>query len=233
MFSVNNKPAFELPYSEISNTQLAGKTEVALEFSLPQDGDETGTNGHLGGARARGKKAGGSEDQLVEMRFYIPGTAKKKEDAGSGDESNAEEEVEEQNAANLFYETLLDRADIGNVAGESFATFSEVLFLTPRGRYDVDMYESSFRLRGKTYDYKIQYQAIRKFFLLPKPDDLHYLITIGIDPPLRQGQTRYPFLVMQFKRDEEVELDLNMSQYVSAVLSCRYSLLTAMKGNTG
>ena len=74
------------------------------------------------------------------------------------------------------------------------------------------MYEKSFRLRGKTYDYKIQYESMKKFMLLPKPDDLHYLITIGLDPPLRQGQTRYPFLVMQFKKDEEVNLDLNMTE---------------------
>jgi structure-specific recognition protein 1 len=48
--------------------------------------------------------------------------------------------------------------------------------------------------------------------VLPKPDDMHTLITVGLDPPLRQGQTRYPFLVMQFKRDEEVNLDLNMKE---------------------
>jgi structure-specific recognition protein 1 len=58
------------------------------------------------------------------------------------------------------------------------------------------------------------YEAIKKFMVLPKPDDLHTLICIGLDPPLRQGQTRYPFLVMQFKREEEVELDLNMTEEV-------------------
>jgi len=81
-----------------------------------------------------------------------------------------------------------------------------------RGRFDIDMYENSFRLRGKTYDYKIQYDNIKKFILLPKPDDLHCMIVIGLDPPLRQGQTRYPFLVMQFKKDEEVTIDLNMTE---------------------
>lgn len=73
------------------------------------------------------------------------------------------------------------------------------------------MFESSFRLRGKTYDYKIQYESIKKFMVLPKPDELHFMICIGLDPPLRQGQTRYPFLVMQFKKDEEVTIDLNMT----------------------
>ena len=81
-----------------------------------------------------------------------------------------------------------------------------------RGRFDVDMYEASFRLRGKTYDYKIQYEHIKKFMLLPKPDDLHTLIVVGLDPPLRQGQTKYPFLVMQFKREEEVIIELNMTE---------------------
>jgi len=81
-----------------------------------------------------------------------------------------------------------------------------------RGRFDIDMYDGSFRLRGKTYDYKIQYDAIKKFMVLPKPDDLHFMLCIGLDPPLRQGQTRYPFVVMQFKKDEEVTLDLNITE---------------------
>jgi structure-specific recognition protein 1 len=79
------------------------------------------------------------------------------------------------------------------------------------GRFDIDMYEASFRLRGKTYDYKIQYDAIKKFMVLPKPDELHFMLCIGLDPPLRQGQTRYPFVVMQAKKDEEVTIDLNLT----------------------
>ncbi|KAJ5655702.1 FACT complex subunit pob3 [Penicillium longicatenatum] len=212
-FNVQNRPAFEVPYSEISNTNLAGKNEVAVEFALSAT-DTNGTNAQpAGSTKNRGRKAAAGPDELVEMRFYIPGTVSKKEKAedAEGDEEN-EEEVEEQNAANLFYETLMDKAEIGDVAGDTFATFLDVLHLTPRGRFDIDMYESSFRLRGKTYDYKIQYTAIKKFFLLPKNDDTHTLIVLGLDPPLRQGQTRYPFLVMQLKLDEEISLELNMTE---------------------
>lgn len=211
VFSVRNQPAFEVPYTEISNTNLAGKNEVAVDLSLPADGVENGTNGHLGGARGRGKKTGGAEDQLVELRFYIPGTTMGKEKNEDGEEEDDAED-KEINAAQVFYDTLMDRAEIGDVAGDTFATFLDILHLTPRGRFDIDMYEKSFRLRGKTYDYKIQYDSIKKYFLLPKPDDMHTLITIGLDPPLRQGQTRYPFLVMQFKREEEVTIDLNMTE---------------------
>lgn len=132
-FNVQNRPAFEIPYSEISNTNLAGKNEVAVEFSLPADGNETGTNGHLGGARSRGRKAGAAKDQLVEMRFYIPGTVTKKEKDEDGEEKSVDgDEVEEQNAASLFYDTLMDKAEIGEVAGDTFATFLDVLHLTPR-----------------------------------------------------------------------------------------------------
>ncbi|KAJ5906369.1 FACT complex subunit pob3 [Penicillium subrubescens] len=210
-FSVQNRPAFEVPYSEISNTNLAGKNEVAVEFALSADQANGANVQPAGSTQNRGRKAAAGPDELVEMRFYIPGTAVKKEKA-EGDEEDNEEEVEEQNAANLFYETLMDKAEIGDVAGDTFATFLDVLHLTPRGRFDIDMYESSFRLRGKTYDYKIQYSAIKKFFLLPKNDDTHTLIVLGLDPPLRQGQTRYPFLVMQLKLDEEISLELNMTE---------------------
>ncbi|KZN84852.1 FACT complex subunit [Penicillium chrysogenum] len=212
-FNVQNRPAFEVPYSEISNTNLAGRNEVAVEFSLPA-GDGSDSVAKPGSTRNRGRKAAAGPDELVEMRFYIPGTAVKKEkmEGADGEEEDNEEEAEEQNAANLFYETLMDKAEIGDVAGDTFATFLDVLHLTPRGRFDIDMYESSFRLRGKTYDYKIQYSAIKKFFLLPKNDDTHTLIVLGLDPPLRQGQTRYPFLVMQLKLDEEISLEMNMTE---------------------
>lgn len=223
-FNVQNRPAFEIPYSEIINTNLAGKNEVAVDFSLPTGGETNGVNGH---SKGRGTKSGGARDQLVEMRFYIPGTVskkvkkdeadKKEEEDGevNGEQSQQEDEdedAEEQNAAQLFYETLVDKAEIGEVAGDTYATFLDILHLTPRGRFDVDMYETSFRLRGKTYDYKIQFNSIKKFMLLPKPDDVHMLIVIGLEPPLRQGQTRYPFVVMQFKKDEEVTLDMNMTE---------------------
>ncbi|KAJ5722032.1 FACT complex subunit pob3 [Penicillium malachiteum] len=210
-FNVQNRPAFEIPYSEISNTNLAGKNEVAVEFALSA-ADANASAQPAGSTKNRGRKAAAGPDELVEMRFYIPGLAVKKEKAEDAEGDEEENEVEEQNAANLFYETLMDKAEIGDVAGDTFATFLDVLHLTPRGRFDIDMYESSFRLRGKTYDYKIQYSAIKKFFLLPKNDDTHTLIVLGLDPPLRQGQTRYPFLVMQLKLDEEISLELNMTE---------------------
>ncbi|KAK9328675.1 hypothetical protein V1520DRAFT_296898 [Lipomyces starkeyi] len=191
VFNVSNRPAFEVPYAQVNNSNLVGKSEVAIELSVDHD------------VAIRGPA--GVRDELVEMRFYVPGTVPKNED-----DDEDQSDVEEQNAASAFYETIKERADIGQVAGETIVSFSDIMFLTPRGRYDIDMYPSYMRLRGKTYDYKIQYTSIQKLFLLPKPDELHNVLVIQLDPPLRQGQTRYTFLVIQFLKEEEIEVELNL-----------------------
>ncbi len=80
----------------------------------------------------------------------------------------------------------------------------------------VDTISMSFntfiRLRGKTYDYKILYSSMNKLFLLPKSDEIHVMLVIGLDPPIRQGQTRYPYLVLQFPREEEMDAELNLDE---------------------
>jgi structure-specific recognition protein 1 len=147
---------------------LAGKNEVAVEFALPTDGQTNGVNGHLDGStKNRGRKAAAGPDELVEMRFYIPGTALKKEkteDVKEGEEEEEEEEEgEEQNAANLFYETLMDKAEIGDVAGDTFATFLDVLHLTPR--YEILAGRRSTCLTDENEQRSFRYRYVR--ILLP------------------------------------------------------------------
>lgn len=101
---------------------------------------------------------------------------------------------------------------MGVIAGEGIVSFEELPCLTPRGRYNVEMFPAFMRLHGKTYDYKIAYETVTRLFLLPKPDEQHILFVVGIDPPLRQGQTRYPFLILQFLRDDEIDITLNISE---------------------
>jgi len=38
------------------------------------------------------------------------------------------------------------------------------------------------------------------------------MFVVGLDPPIRQGQTRYPFLVFQFARDEEIDITLQIDE---------------------
>ncbi|CAL1712464.1 unnamed protein product [Somion occarium] len=194
-FLVSNKTAFELPLTNVANSNIAGRTEVSLEFATP-------TNK---------KPSKGAPDEMVEIRFYVPGTHTRSTKGSEAGSQHSEDEGEEISAAQAFHDTVKDKAEIGQVAGDVILSFEEVLVLTPRGRYDVDMFPEFLRLRGKTYDYKIMYNSISKLFLLPK-DDQHVLFILGLSNPIRQGQTRYQYLVMQFSREEEITAELNMSE---------------------
>ncbi|GAA5892755.1 hypothetical protein JCM6882_000573 [Rhodosporidiobolus microsporus] len=222
-FLVAGKPAFTIPLNQVSNTSIT-KAEVALEFSSalpapPANGDED--------AVARKKRLRAQPDEIAEMRLYIPGSArgmKKKGDKakakaeGAKQESDEEESEEEdedeegEGAAQAFHDAVKEKAAIGQVVGEVICTVGDVLCVTPRGRFDIDIYPDFMRLRGKTYDYRVTYTQIQRLFLLPKPDDIHSQLVVNIDPPIRQGQTRYPYLVMQFTKDEIMELDLNLDE---------------------
>ncbi|PWN47672.1 putative POB3-protein that binds to DNA polymerase I, partial [Violaceomyces palustris] len=214
-FLVRDKLAFELPLAHLANSNIA-RAEVSMEFLNPeqqQPVSNTGssTNGNGAAAPGSSKSRRNRSDQLVEMRLYVPGTAEK--DEGSEAASNAGDDQQAETtetAAEAFHEALKSKADIGQVAGDGIVVFKEVLVLTPRGRYDIDVFATFIRLRGKTYDYKILYSSINKLFLLPKSDDIHVLFVIGLDPPIRQGQTRYPYLVLQFPREEEMDAELNL-----------------------
>ncbi|RIB21363.1 SSrecog-domain-containing protein [Gigaspora rosea] len=208
LFNISKKTAFEIPLSHVSNTNLQNKCEVSLEFMQPEPfGEDSQSRSHRTPTH-----------ELVEMRFYIPGSTKVVKDGETEDEAGEEVEVEEEeemSLASLFFEEVREKADLTQVSGEGIVLFNDVLLLTPRGRYDIEMFSSFFRLRGKTYDYKVQYSSVGSLFLLPKLDDLHEMFVIGLDPPLRQGQTLYPFLVLQFKKEEEKEFNLNLDAEVN------------------
>ena len=205
-FQINGTTAFELPMKYISNTNLTAKQEVSVEFSLPEE--------DAAGEANDGNKSD-AIDQLVEMRFYIPGEAAKDddddEDANDGDGEKDETEPA-KTAAQTFHERLKDKADVAEAAGDAIASFSDVALLTPRGRYDIDLYEASMRLRGKTYDYKVPYSSVVQLFSLPRNDETNVILVIGLDPPMRQGQTRYPYLVLQFSKQEDIEVELNLDK---------------------
>ena len=178
MFLVGNKTAFELPLQFVANSNIAGRTEVSLEFQ-PQN-------------PTKSKPSKYAPDEMAEIRFYVPGTqAKSSRSDGGSQKSDAEDEGEEISSAQAFHNTIKERAEIGQATGDIILSFEEVLVLTPRGRYDVDLYHDFFRLRGKTYDYKIIYSTIQRLFLLPK-DDLHVLFIVS----LRSFSTCWRFLVL-------------------------------------
>jgi structure-specific recognition protein 1 len=51
------------------------------------------------------------------------------------------------------------------------------------------------------------YGNISRLFQLPRPDQRHVFFVVSLDPPIKQGQTRYSHLVLQFPKDEKLEVN--------------------------
>ncbi|TIA87480.1 hypothetical protein E3P99_03137 [Wallemia hederae] len=208
-FQVSGRTMFDIPVQKIANSNIASKTEVSLEFIDPT-------------ASAQGEPTDASQgssrkaDELVEMRFYIPNTDRSRQTIGDKEDDEEKNENEnnedEQSAAQLFHDQIKDKAEIGQVSGDGLVVFNDILVVTPRGRYEIDMYPTFIRLRGKTYDYKILYSSIKRLFVLPKTDEMHVLLVVALDPPIRQGQTKYPYITMQFPNNEELDATINMEE---------------------
>ena len=176
-FTVQQRVSFEVPLAAISNSNMAGKNEVALEFAPPPATERVNR----------------PPDELMEMRFYIPQRIGKKrsgsngaasdEDADDEDEEEEEDYDEEGNpisAAEAFHNAITTMAEIKEQAGDAIVTLPDVSVPTPRGRYDVELHADHLRLHGKTYDYKIPYKHIHRMFLLPKPDATFQQLIVSV-----------------------------------------------------
>lgn len=194
--------------TSISNSNMAGKNEVALDFNPPPVVPTP-----------PGVKPERPADELVEMRFYIPqrGSGKKSRagSQASGDEEDEEVDPDdaavdsdgnEISAAELFHKTIMDQAELGEQAGDAIASFVDVSVVTPRsvgrviwrqdlhgadvgvffiagscrGRYEIEMHEEHLRLHGKTYDYKVLYKHIHRQFLLPRADQMYQQLIVSV-----------------------------------------------------
>ncbi|KAL2077845.1 hypothetical protein ACEWY4_027349 [Coilia grayii] len=135
-----------------------------------------------------------AEVALMEVRFYVP-------------PSNGEEGGDPVEA---FAQNVLSKADVIQATGDAVCIFKELQCLTPRGRYDIRIYPTFLHLHGKTFDYKIPFTTVLRLFLLPHKEQMFFVISL--DPPIKQGQTRYHFLILLFSKDEDMSLTLNMSE---------------------
>ncbi|XP_017148661.2 FACT complex subunit Ssrp1 [Drosophila miranda] len=132
---------------------------------------------------------------LLEMRFHIPAV-----------ESADDDPVEK------FHQNVMSKASVISASGESIAIFREIQILTPRGRYDIKIFSTFFQLHGKTFDYKIPMDSVLRLFMLPHKDSRQMFFVLSLDPPIKQGQTRYHYLVLLFAPDEETTIELPFSE---------------------
>nr|CAG4643822.1 EOG090X03G5 [Lepidurus arcticus] len=132
---------------------------------------------------------------LMEMRYYIPSS-----------------ELSGDDPVDNFQKQVMQKASVISMTGDAWANFSEVQCLTPRGRYDMKVFGSFIQLHGKTFDYKIPTSSVLRLFLLPHRDGRQMYFVVSLDPPIKQGQTRYHFLVFLFNNDEEITVELLLSE---------------------
>nr|CAG4637664.1 EOG090X02Z1 [Chydorus sphaericus] len=131
---------------------------------------------------------------LMEMRLFI-------QSSEGGDD-----------AVEAFQKQVMPKASVISATGDAIAIFREVQCLTPRGRYDIKVFQTFIQLHGKTFDYKIPSQTVLRLFLLPHKDGRQMFFVISLDPPIKQGQTRYHFVVLLFNKDEETSFEIPMSE---------------------
>ncbi|KAI9582991.1 FACT complex subunit Ssrp1 [Glossina fuscipes] len=132
---------------------------------------------------------------LMEMRFHIPSV-----------ESAEDDPVE------TFQSNVMKKASVISASGDAIAIFPDIHCLTPRGHYDIKIFPTFFQLHGKTFDYKIPMNSVLRLFLLPHKDNRQMFFVLSLDPPIKQGQTRYHYLVYLFGPEEETSIELPFSE---------------------
>ncbi|CAM9522123.1 unnamed protein product [Chrysoparadoxa australica] len=180
-FKLGEKETFDVNIKNVSQCVLPGNNKKGNDVEIQfHESDATGLK---------------EEDNLVEMRLFVPD--------GAEGQPNAED----------FHQQVVEHANIGNVKGSVLVEFDQSMgtFLTPRGRYALEMYEAFFRMHGPKYDYKIQYDDISRLFLLEKSDQRYMAFVIALDKPIRQGQQRYQYLVVQASKNEG-SISVNMTE---------------------
>eukprot|EP01022_Parablepharisma_sp_SALTPOND_P033012 TRINITY_DN88043_c0_g1_i1.p1 TRINITY_DN88043_c0_g1~~TRINITY_DN88043_c0_g1_i1.p1 ORF type:complete len:505 (-),score=80.14 TRINITY_DN88043_c0_g1_i1:85-1599(-) len=193
-FKVAEKPCFSIPFSDIANANIT-KDEVTIEFHQ----DDTA-------------KESAKRDMVCELRFFVPNAGAKKEEKadeeakGEGPTADAEKSQAQQ-----LYQQLVKKANIGAFAGEAIVSLHDLPLITPRGKYSLDMYHTFLKFHGRTHNFKVLYRNINRAFVLPKPDGQHIGFVIALSTPIKQGQTYYPFIVLQFHKDTISEVKPNLS----------------------
>ncbi|KAF7459397.1 putative structure specific recognition protein I [Cryptosporidium felis] len=141
-------------------------------------------------------------DELMGIRLFVPN----QENSVDGNSLTSAEKLRSE---------LLSLTGIGSSGSlDRVCRWNDIHLLVPRGRYEIEVLVNCLKLHGKSFDYTILFHSISRLFLLPRPGTTLVNLVVGLETPMRQGNTKYPFVVMQFdtQQDENVEIPLNLSE---------------------
>lgn len=172
-----------LPMAALTAAVQPGNNDVELQFTT----DDTVNR---------------DDEALVEMRLWVPpGHAQL---AAAAAEAGPTPSGELPTPAAMLQKQVMEGAGLTSVSGEVIAEFDEKvsMFLTPRGRYAIELYGTFMRMVGKTNEFKVSYSTIARISYLRRPSPTssstpRYSLVISLDDPVKHGQQRYAHLVMQ------------------------------------
>ena len=241
-YTVSGRLAFNVPLTNVTNALVASKNELALEFAnglnsciVPDEKDDFITEIRFYIPDEKDDDDEEEDDEEVEGEGELDVEKDNKAKKAKSEELMDPEELDTtgleggktgsasatNSLANILLEEIKANSDFSKISGDVIADLPEIACVVPRGRYRIDMFNSFLRLHGKSYDFKIDYTSIQKLFLVPKTDDAHILLVLALDPPLKQGLTRYHHLILQFPKEEKIE-EFHLSSLTPADLSGTY-----------
>ena len=187
MMSIGGDTMFELSLENVAQCVVPTNNRDDLEIQFQESNNK-------------------EDDCIAQITFHFP----TEEDVEGDDDEPAERESLAEN----FKSTILS-SGISNVSTDSVIvefTKEQGNFITPRGKYSIQMTSTYMHLQGAQYFYKIKYDDINSLFLLPKPDggNRHSLV-ISLEKPIRQGSNKYQNLVIE-THNMETTSALNLTE---------------------
>lgn len=143
-----------------------------------------------------------SHDILCDVRFYIPESIPEPDPETEPEEGKSKQETiraQFHTKAEVVEKEVRKLSKIDESMGELVTRVENLSLVVPRGKYTADLHMNNMKLHGTTFNYKILYQNVVKAFLLPNNDGIHYNLVLGFSKPLRQGNTKYPYVIIRFK----------------------------------
>ncbi|OEH77787.1 structure specific recognition protein [Cyclospora cayetanensis] len=195
--SVEGCPAFEVNAQDIVQVTTPSKNDLAIELLQDDTRDQ-------------------AEDLLLEIRLFQPATG--------DEETNSHLQSLKEASATSFrlfcsllpecavFSKLVKKSGVAETKMESIALLNDVPLLVPRGRYEIDIGRRALKFHGKSYDYTILYTNINRMFLVPRPNSPHVNFILSLDNAMRQGQTSYPFVVLQFDSENVTSVEVNLEE---------------------
>lgn len=141
-------------------------------------------------------------DDIMEIRLFVPN----QESSMDGRSSTSAEKLRSD---------MIKLTGIGSSGSmDKVCRWNDIHLLVPRGRFEIEVLVNCLKLHGKSFDYTILFQSVSRLFLLPRPGVSLVNLVVALETPMRQGNTKYPFVVMQFdtQQDENIEMPLNLSE---------------------